>query len=336
MKTLTNELAELKTLQRTFNFKDKLSFFKHLLCTIKYISNFDIKFIFKVQVSFLLARAIVNVDYVDKVLKVQKFNVLVTFCDAFDIDNTLAQVAKKYGIITATLQHGQYHVLDYDVPENLALNNLVSDYLLSWGQATKTEHLAKCSNNTSIIPLGICDPEYSVTTPFVLGNNNKKNVLRIMLNADNYFEQNIKMIKLGLSFCQKNKLFFTIQFHPKNNKQKYLDIVNGDTNYKNEIHSSDVFFSITYTSGVLVKLLVKGEYFILFKDECTPSLFIDSLPCFVNLDELQLYFYSLSTLDNMYIDTMTKAQSYFIAKGDALKNHRMFIQGILGRIKNDI
>lgn len=334
MEALTNELAELKVLKKIFNIKDKILFFKHLFFSLRDAKNFDIALIYKVKVAFLLARAKVNVDFADEVLKSRQFNVLVTFCDAFDIDNLLAQIAKKYGAITATLQHGQYHILDADVPENLALNNLVSDYLLSWGTATKTENLSKCSNNTSVIPLGICDPEHSMTTPYLFEDKTKKNAIRIMLNADNCFEQNIKMIKLALSFCRQNKLLFTIQFHPKNNKKKYLTTFADDTNYRSEINSSEICFSITYTSGALVKLLSKGEYFTLFKDEFTPNIFIDSLPCFEDQNGLESYFHSLSDITNAHVNAMTKAQSYFIANGDALINNRLFIQKILGEIKN--
>jgi hypothetical protein len=331
---LTNETADFIALKCRFSMTDKLSFLRHLFSTFMVSINFNIGFSEKLKVSFLLARAKVNVDGIEQYFKDSKFNILVTFCDAYDIDNALVQLAKKHGIITATLQHGQYHILNADVPENLALQNLISDYLLSWGEATQVESSFKCSTNTKVIPLGICSSEYSTVVPYCSDSVNEetnKKLLCIMFNADNCYEQNIEMLSLVRLFCQQKDCLFTVQFHPKNNRKRYLNSLEKEGCYIPCKENKKIFISVIYTSGILVKLLAKGERFLLYKDKSTPSLFYNSIPSFENLKELNSNFNSLFNSPSDYEEKMVRAQSFFIASGNALENHRLFINQLLGK-----
>lgn len=332
--TLTSDIATLSVLKLKFSFKDKLLFIKSLISSLKYFYGFTGTFSMKIKVCFLLARAKLNVDYIEKIFKCSEFKVLATFCDALGVDNALSQVANKHGAITVTLQHGQYHMVNKDIPENLALQNLTSHYLLSWGKATQDEFNLKCPSDSEVVPLGICSSEYMKAIPYendMVATTAKKKIINIMFNADNCSDQNVKMILLVSQFCQHSKLQFTVQFHPKNRRTIYQTILNRQLCYIPNVNQQKIGLSIVYTSGVLVKLLAKGKLFFLFKDSMTPDLFERKIPSFNNLKEISMQYNSLISDPLTFSIKMAVAQSYFIADGNALENYRSFTQKLVGK-----
>lgn len=280
---------------------------------------------------FLIAMAKVNIDEAELALNRIKTKLLVTFCDVYFEDNILAQLAKSKGILTLTLQHGQYHIIGKDIPENLALNNIVSDYFFAWGQATIDEYNVKVKGCAKLISAGICLKSYSKVKNYIgMGKRNiKSGGFNVFLNADNCFYQNKKMIEVVSEYCSMCSLKFSLKYHPKNRQKKYLSLLNGNENYTKDLNDIVNPISIVYTSGVLVKLLANSDDFFLFKDDETPDIFKYSVFGFSNIVQLKDILTIYEADHETYLSTMEKTQRYFIAEGDSCLNYNNEILNIL-------
>jgi glutathione peroxidase-family protein len=279
----------------------------------------------RLKLSVLYARTTMMIDNFDKFFVDKDIKLIITFCDATDVDNILTQLSMKYGIKTATLQHGQYHILNVDVPENQALMNLQSDYLFAWGEATKNEY-EHCnrSGRTSIIPLGICSVDYEESIKY--DGLKIDGGFIVSLNADNFKFQNLKMIDTISKFCKYNGFFFSIKFHPSNNRA-YYSYATDSVSYRQESGCNPIY--VVYTSGVLVKYLASANLLLIFKDDITPGIFRDNLIGFSSVSELSVLFEKIRNDGDWYLDSLTEAQNFFIASGSSRLNYRGFIEEVL-------
>jgi hypothetical protein len=289
---LQNLSLTLVIAQPRISFIDKLKLVRHVFGSLSSLGKIEGSFAYKLSQVLLIARAKTTIDSTLFFLIRADFKVLVTFCDAHFSDNILVQCARYMGKKTVTLQHGQYHINDKDVPENMALMNLESDYLCAWGRATCDEFKKVKNTTTTVIPLGSLSSLSGVSREFSLNDFQKiesNKTICLMLNADNCYSSNIKMVKIVEEFCGSCDYSYCVRFHPKNIKSLYEDHFNvcylGEWNEEMESH---VGFSIIYTSGVMIDLLIRGEIFFLFHDESksTPDLFQQDLITFENCQQL--------------------------------------------------
>lgn len=321
---------ELIILKRKFKFQFLFKFIFMFIKTIVEHKNVIVSPSCSKNI-FLISLAKVNIDAIEVMLDDIDVKLVVTFCDALFEDSLITQVAKEKGIKTATLQHGQYHIVNKDVPENLALNNLVSDYLFSWGKATVNEYKSKVNGPTKVVPVGICSNSYRISKNYANNSNEKYsfNGFKVLLNADNNYEQNVSMIKCIIDYCDSSKLTFSIQFHPKNDKNKYLPLLNKTLNFIDGKYETKNRLSILYTSGVLVKLLSNAENFLLFKTSETPDIFKNSIPGFCDQNSFIKVLNFYLNDKQRYLVVMDDAQKYFIADGDSADNYRQAVLDIL-------
>jgi len=312
---------------------DKLFLIKHVIISFKLLKDLDGGLWYQLYLIILIARVKVTID--DVMLKLSKSNLklIVTFCDAYDVDNIITQCANNLDKTTVTLQHGQYCLLDSDSPENMALANLSSDYLCAWGKATCVE-AAKLKNlKTRAIPLGslrsnrLKVKEYSVET---IEDSKNADVIRVMLNADNNIQANIDMIMEVRKYCQFNGLKYCIQFHPSNKRQHYGNEINNEffIEYK-DVNTPDIAFSVVYTSGVMVELFSGGELFFIFKNAKTPEIFLLDNLTFSDGKELGVVWKALFENKDVSVNDLNKVRNYFIGSSDVRKNYINFFKKAL-------
>jgi hypothetical protein len=313
--------------------QDKVRLFKHFISSLGLIRTLEGGIAQKCYKILLIARVKVNIDQVSQFLDKAEFKVLVTFCDAYDLDNILTQYARKIGKTTVTLQHGQYSLSKVDIPENMALNNLASDYLCAWGHATHSEFSKVNNHITTILPLGPLRFLNERIEPFSEQNicsSESKQIICVMLNADNCLRINLKMIELATHHCKQTLTKYCVRFHPKNNNARYLPHFGSEyVGEYNDSKASVIRFSIIYTSGVMIELLMRGELFFLFQNDETPELFRRDLLGFSTVSELTERVSSLFSNKEVSATKLNALRDYFVNTTNVKKGYYDFFKNDL-------
>lgn len=312
---------------------DKVRLVKHLILSLCFFSKLNNSILERLYFILLIARVKVNIDYVFKFLENSNTKVLVTFCDAYDFDNIITQCANILNIKTATLQHGQYCIDEKDTPENMALTNLCSNYLCAWGQATCNEFQKVNNSKTKLVSLGSLRSETSHKIRYTAENlalSERKKTICVMLNADNCIDANVEMLKTVESFCAISGYQYCMRYHPKNYRANYNQFCIKPlfVDYEN-VESSDIAFSIIFTSGVMIELLSRGQVFFLYQNVTTPNLFRQSLLSFTSSAELKLVVHKLYDNRNKSANDLNSLKEYFINTHDVRQNYSTFFKNLL-------
>ncbi|TKF69496.1 hypothetical protein FCV59_20560 [Vibrio sp. F13] len=283
----------------------------------------------RIKNSLLIALARANVDQVTYYFNSSN-QIVVTFCDAHFEDSIITQVSRNQSCTTVTLQHGQYHIINDDVPENHALESLSSDYLLAWGRATKEEYDSKIGGETQIVPLGICANSLVRGSDHRYSNINFSDVdIVVLLNADNCLKKNLDMINLIGDYCSNNGIYFSVKFHPRNVKRNYTNLLDSIDSFRKDVGSSSNTVFIVYTSGVLVKLLGQCKKLLLYSDIDTPSIYSDHIPNFRSQKELAQLINSIGSDSYRYAERMNRAKEFFIESDDIYISYGNFFSKII-------
>jgi hypothetical protein len=312
---------------------DKIRLLLHSIKSMPVFFKLQGSLLYKLYLVLLIARVRVNIDYAIKFLDQSNIDIVVTFCDAHDIDNIITQCANNLNKKTVTLQHGQYCIDKRDTPENMALSNLASDYLCAWGPATCDEFVKVNNGITELVSLGSLRSEthhQKHYTGDAITESKNKNIICVMLNADNCLVSNIEMLQTVIEFCALNNYRYCVRFHPKNYQPSYAEFFNNEffIEYQDVEHAA-IAFSIIFTSGVMVELLSQGELFFLYQNLTTPKLFQQNLLSFTSGKQLELL------VDRLYRDNITSAselnllKEYFINTKDVNKNYLTFFNNLL-------
>jgi hypothetical protein len=330
----TKELApEFVVMQPKTSLVDKYLLIKQLFLAGACLSKLEGSLLQRLYLFLLVARVRVNIDYIFSFLEKSNIKVVVTFCDAHDIDNIITQCANKLNITTVTLQHGQYCIAKADTAENMALANLTSNYLCAWGPATCDEFRSVDNSFTKTVSLGSLRAEANSNSPYSTKNivaSKTKNIICVMLNADNCLNSNIEMIKIINDFCLLNSYKYCVRFHPKNNQQHYQHFFKKGYYLKyGDVESNAIAFSIIFTSGVMVELLIKGQLFFLYQDETTPELFQQKSLSFTTSEQLMLMCARLYKNIEKGVDELNGIKEYFINTDEVKANYLTFFKDIL-------
>jgi len=319
---------------REFVIFEKFTFLKHLFAKSNKSTKGKETLIKRLVDRLMVARVKTNVDYVYETMSSKDYDVIVTFSDAHEYDNTLSQCVQNMQKTTVTLQHGQYLVSNNPVPENELLSNIVSDYFCAWGRATCDEFY-KVNNSAKIKILGPLGKDENKTTiklqylPLEIGVTK---VACLMLNADNSFKKNVDMILLVNNWCLKSKWSYCVKYHPKNNKSLYEKHFGKDFLGSMEENSElEISFSIVYTSGVVVELLILRKAFLIYCDEDTPDIYQNKLICFNAVDQLESRVIEL-TMSKSLCQNMERMRDYFVETKDIKNNYLNFFKEINSEI----
>lgn len=227
---------------------------------------------------------------IEKTLKTSMYKSIITFCDAHTIENLCTQVAQKQGLITGTLQHGQYTILSVGKinPDAELYNNFISDYLLSWGIATKSEFVKFGIEESRILCVGAIKPFSYYSRDFKYAD---KDVFGVILSGNKYYDINMQMIKIANDISVSTGMKYVIRLHPQNNPKELQQLCNlSNANWISGDISGNEFanlvdFSIIYMSGTIVELLSLKSPIFVYDDGLISDIYKLEGACFGNINE---------------------------------------------------
>jgi len=328
---LLEGFSKTRVIYRSFFLRGFFSFLKHVYNNLLLFKKFSGKWCERVEVLFLISRAMSIVDEIEEFYQKSDYKVVVTFSDAHFIDSLFTQFAKKKEAKTVTLQHGQYFLSQNNMIENFVLENMESDFFCCWGGKTSKE-LDKVGIDTKAVLLGSLR-NYSRNIVMydkrVVEQLCSSKVICIMLNADNCESSNVALIEVMNAFAKNHEYRYIIRYHPKNNKRLYEKFFSDSfAGVYGECPIGKIAFSVVYTSGVLVEILCRGELFFIFKDIELPEIFeIDGIT-FSSHTELSVCIQSLK-LSSEKVQKFNEIKAEFIVGGDNKGNYRAFFKKLL-------
>jgi hypothetical protein len=181
---------------------------------------------------------------------------IVTFCDAAPHDNLLAQLAIAVGTPTMTAQHGQYRILDQrNVSTDAeAYANFVSDHLLCWGEATRSEFERFGISRDRLIITGWIRHWGEASRP-----ESTTGAFGVMLNGENGAESNIELLRAANQIAEELDMRFVVRLHPSFASPHFRSLVSKRCTSINAIptqeYVSTVDFSLAHMSGATIEML---------------------------------------------------------------------------------
>lgn len=308
--------------------------FKKIILILKYYISFRNK----IKVTPLLC-AILVTEYKELYLKfkdidVNNFKLIVSFCDSHPEDNLFTQFIKNKGVITCTLQHGQYRILNENKlnADAEAYKNFISDCLLAWGKATQDEFSLYGINPKRVVPVGALK-RFSFINRQI--QHIMTGVFGVVLSGDTYTKSNIDMIIAANKIAEIYNMKYFVRFHPRNNIDLYLKYINKSylkefsNNVSNEQYVAKVDFSIIHMTGVFVELLGLNSILFVYKDEFLEKIFEIKNFVFKNIDDFnRAYLYYIKNKSESY-DYQYKIYKYFNNSNNIEENYKEVIMKYL-------
>lgn len=293
------------------------------------------------QVDDTILSALVATQYMTLNMQLKKeqiineVDVLVTFCDAFAPDNLITQIALNNGHVTATLQHGQYRILSpgNEIADAEAYENFISDYMLTWGQATVDEFNRVGIDSNRLIKVGALR---SFSSNKRIENNVEQKTFGVVLSGETYKETNVSIIKLANEVSKKYKLKYFLRMHPRNVVDYYLKycdesaLCGYSSNIGNHEYATMVDFSFIHMTGVFVELLSINSPIIMFKDSLLEQIFWIDPYCVRDIEQFDKFYMSFLSNKEKVLEEQYKKYLYFNMSGDLIaNNYRVAIQNII-------
>lgn len=234
---------------------------KYAFCWMHQMKDINLHFLNKLQLVANMIEVKKFLDEVKKEIDVTVFDLLVTFCDAYLIDNYFTQYCNQKGLITATLQHGQF--LESNEEEDFfssGFEGFASDYFLAWGEYTKKQAVKSGIQDEKIVCVGV--PQYVDDEIKEQKNSNRFGRFCVILDGNDYSKDNDQMVKVVDHFAKKTNLEYSIKLHPAAIKKDYANEINSNNfigyisiecRIKDLIRKYDFF--IVSNSSVLTELV---------------------------------------------------------------------------------
>ena len=129
----------------------------------------------------------------------KNYSFVVFYYDAAPDENYMAQLYKKKGVITMTLQHGIFsrkkHIIRSIIDMAFELSESISDYYLAWNQYTKDEAIKVGLNPNRVVVLGA--PKYIDFKEPINPHLSKCDVFGVILNNSAFDHHNRKLIEMA-------------------------------------------------------------------------------------------------------------------------------------------
>lgn len=244
--------------------------------------------------------------------------IIITFCDAHQYDNIIAQKSKLLDKKTVTLQHGQYIYQNENQNVNiLPYENFISDYMIVWGKATADE-LSKCGISKEKLLITGC-PKFINNEDNRIKEKISNNVFGILLNNEQQSESNYKMIELANKISKQLGKKYILKMHPSNNLNDYNSFIDNtcileilDKNKSITEYAKNVEFSIVHTSSVYVELNCINSPVFRYKDENYLSMYDCDKDEFSSFDEFLEKYNSLIEDYDLWKENMNNISNYFV------------------------
>jgi hypothetical protein len=191
----------------------------------------------------------------------------ISYLSATTPDSILCQFFKKHNVPTYCIQHGIFRpVEDFSsfVPLDVVnLENFQADFMLSWGEFTKSALLKSGYQNESFLLAG--HPLYSNVEININPALIKTERCIVCLARDTYKDENLKLLLIA-SQLQKRGTKVVVKFHPRSDlnfyakilDQYHLEKMNTQTLLSESISQYNPDFVIVYNSTVYYEYYLSG------------------------------------------------------------------------------
>jgi len=295
----------------------------------------------KLKVAILVSFYSVIEQEINKIMIANKYDLVVTFCDAHHIENLTAQIAMKNNIRTATLQHGQYRFIreGFENGDCEAYENFISDYLLTWGQATVDEFKKFNISEERMLKVGALR-KFSNNTFHV--KEISTGIFGVILSGETYKESNVSMIELANQIAKEFNMKYILRLHPKNHAvfyESHCDLRYLNTviqNVENIEYIEQVDFSLVHMTGVFVELLSLGTAIFVFTDEYLEDLFKTSGVNICNIDDFRRHYTNFIKNKDETLLRLKQQYRYFNEGGNIEENYKNAINFIINSKRKNV
>lgn len=283
--------------------------------------------------AIVVTQYMISKKYLDQFNFLEKLSVFCTFCDAYGTDNLMAQMANNKGITTVTLQHGQYRVLSSgnEIADAEAYENFISNYMLTWGQATVDEFEQAGIDTNRLIKVGALK---SFSFAEKISNHKNKGVFGVVLSGEPYRKTNLNMISLANNIAEKYKLKYFLRMHPKNDKSFYMkycksEYLSGSSyNIENVQYAQEIDFSLIHMTGVFVELLSINSPIVVYKDILLEKIFQIEPYCIQSIEDFDELYKLFMANRTRILDDQFNKYKYFNQSENVLNNYKVAIEKI--------
>lgn len=319
----------------SFNMRGIASSLRSCLLNISKLNGTKLKLSDRLRIAILMTKYNNFLKDIELIINSNNYKAMVTFCDAHPMDNLITQLCNKISVKTLTLQHGQYRYLKkgLETADAEAYKNFISDYLLSWGQATKDEFTRAGIPSNRILNAGALK-DYNRGAAFDI-NSKPKNIFGVILDGETYKKSNIRLLNIAQIIARKYNMNFIVRLHPKNKLRYYQKYVKNDMciEWVKSIGSTEyinkVDFSILHMTGVYVELLSYSAPFFVFKDEYTEELFTKRHLMFEDLEGFVNVYEDYLNNKNEFCEKQLETYKYFDENARTGNHYKKLIEQIL-------
>lgn len=193
-----------------------------------------------------------NAEYIRNKINNLHCEKIIVFSDMNLIDSILVQMCNDDGIITATLQHGNFEL---DEPFVLSKSN----YFITYGKYSKNKAVSFGMQPERIIEAGMLKFLGS-ELPKKMEQIKEINAIGVILSGGFASEEDTKLVNMISSFCQEHGIRLLVKLHPEMIKEDYKLI---EWNKVDEIHGREISvddFRHMIDAAVLLNSTVYFEY----------------------------------------------------------------------------
>jgi len=192
---------------------------------------------------------------------INKYNLLVTFCDAYPEESFVTHFFKFKRITTATLQHGAFSAWRENelINSGVELRSFSSDYMLCWNKLTIDEAIKCGIPSERLKVVGILGYVNNQPDDWACPNNN---TFGVVIGHESFEEENLKLIECANRIAKLKGLGYYLKLHPNYDEHYFDDKVSKEYykgNIKKGIPISDyanmVDFSLVGSSSVYLELV---------------------------------------------------------------------------------
>lgn len=208
----------------------------------------------------LISLYVLNKELKKKV-NFNKYKLYIAYYDSLSEESFISELSRQNGLVTATLQHGQFVNTREWVLENsgVELKTSFSDYFLMWNKFTRDEALLAGMDERRMKVVGILGYVGSVYSACSVPNNG---CFGVVIGHPMYERENLNLIAAANILAEKKQFHYYLKLHP-NYSDAHFDTYIDKKWYKGNVkkftpmmdYANSVDFSIVGSSSVFSELV---------------------------------------------------------------------------------
>ncbi len=251
-------------------------------------------------------------------INIHKINLTVVRYDAQFLDNFMLQTMCKYGIKTATLQHG---VMISERPQlsykadfcGFEFKASVADYFLVWNEFEKQEALKSGISERKIIITG--NAKCIKVKPLENLTDNVK--FGVLLDGFDMYDNNKKLIEMANQISTLLGLSYVVRYHPAFRGNEYSSIISSNLGTVSKISDirdflSELRFCLISNSTILFELPYYHIPYYRFSEQRQDDKYLNlSEPSFCDIESFYILYKSTKSPEFQSSDLFNNYKNFF-------------------------